>query len=135
MDECVKEGKRRVHLRQLPHCRSKWEGKESVEECIKCLTKMHKENGMTEEFVHLFEEIYVAELKKGTLPREEGEWQDVRIGQVLHNLGQACRNNDRSHFSWFMYMMMRFVLKEKMRRKGKGSAGKSQQRTKKNPGG
>lgn len=114
MDECIAKGKRDRLLRKAPEWPSKWEEKEAVEAYLRCLEEIHKKHGMTEHFLYLFEELYAMELEKGTLPQEQGNWKKVRVAQVLHNLNQSCRNNDRSHFGWFMYMMMGFVLKEKI---------------------
>lgn len=113
MDECNKEGNRALQLRKAVPCNSCWREKESVESYLRCLDEIHKKHGMTELFILLFEELYEMEIEEGTLPQEKGDWQEVRVAQVLRNLQQACRNGDQAHFCWFMYMMKRFTLEEK----------------------
>ena len=113
MDECNQEGKRALQLKKAATCKSRWKEKEAVESYLRCLDEIHRKHGMTELFILLFEELYEMEIEEGTLPQEKGKWQEVRVTQVLRNLQQACRNEDRAHFCWFMYMMMRFTLEEK----------------------
>lgn len=112
MDKCIKEGARNQLLRKKGFFNSNWCDKGKIDEYLKCLEGIHTTHGMTDQFIHVFNELYEEALTDGIMPCEEGKWKKIRVSQVLHNLRRARKNNDKSHFTWFMYMLMRFTLGE-----------------------
>ena len=115
MDESIKEGARNKMLRKGSSFNWSWcdKEKENIRGHLACLERIHRKRGMTDEFVQVFDELYEEALRGGIMPREHDEWKKIRVSQVMHNLRRAFDNNDRSRFTWFMYMMMRFVLSKK----------------------
>lgn len=86
--------------------------REKLREHLKCLNEIYQRKGTSETFIYLFKKTYAIAQKDHFLPREDGERRSHCIHQIWQNLVKSFEKQDYCHFTWFMYMFMKFMLEE-----------------------
>lgn len=96
--------------------------REKLREYLKCLDGIYQHRGTSDTFIHLFKEMYAVAQKEHFLPREDGERRVHCIHQIWQNVKKSFEKHDYSHFTWFMYMFMKFMLEQEEASGGKKDA-------------